>query len=652
MGRKGKLAGDKAAPSDEGVAALVALVAESPLNISMIDLDGRMVAASEATIASCGFARENLVGLRIQDVFGEVAAPLLQLLAAKEITPVTLPPVATPLPNGKVQWIQSTFSPWRKADGTIGGVMSFSHNMTGEQLAQAELARTKALLDAVIEGIPSMIVVQEYDTGNYVRVNRALEDFMGLRRDQVIGRPPSRFRDKDWAAKHRETVERAERTNLPQTQIDEVRAQTGQMRTVASRRQVIGAEGGEKHVLTLAEDITERKQAEEALQAALRAAEAANLAKSAFLATMSHEIRTPLNGVLGMAQVMARDDLPPAQRERLDVIRQSGESLLSILNDILDLSKVEAGKLELEEIDFDLPHTLADAAASFAAIAEAKGLSLVISTDAAAGASRGDPSRVRQVVANLISNAVKFTASGEVAVRARRDGDHVSITVSDTGPGMAPDVLDRLFDKFVQADNSTTRRFGGTGLGLSICRELVELMDGHISVASTLGEGSSFTVILPLRRVAGLADVADELDPSLAGGLQILAAEDNLVNQQVLKTIFDQLDQPITLVGDGAMAVAAFRSQPWDIILMDVQMPFIDGCEATRMIREIERANGRARTPVIALTANAMEHQRLAYIAAGMDTLVAKPLQITELLTAINQLLSFDRAETPAQARA
>ncbi|MGA0606257.1 ATP-binding protein [Phenylobacterium sp. VNQ135] len=378
------------------------------------------------------------------------------------------------------------------------------------------------------------------------------------------------------------------------------------------------------------------------LRAAQAQAEAANAAKSAFLATMSHEIRTPLNGVLGMAQAMASESLTGRQQERLGIIRQSGESLLAILNDILDLSKIEAGRLELEIVDFDLSELARGAYSAFTAIANKKGLSFALDTRAAAGRYRGDPSRIRQVLYNLISNALKFTEAGEVRVTAEHKYGTLTLTVQDTGPGIAPDALPKLFSKFDQLDSSTTRRFGGTGLGLAICRELAQLMGGHMAVASELGEGSRFTLRIPLERLG------DESAPAPAPpahaepeglSLRVLAAEDNAVNQLVLKTLLHQLGVDPHIVEDGKAALEAWETGDWDAILMDVQMPEMDGVTATARIRAREAATGRRRTPIIALTANAMSHQVQSYQAAGMDGFVAKPVQVADLYAALQAAL-------------
>jgi signal transduction histidine kinase/CheY-like chemotaxis protein len=378
------------------------------------------------------------------------------------------------------------------------------------------------------------------------------------------------------------------------------------------------------------------------------AAESANAAKSAFLATMSHEIRTPLNGVLGMAQAMAADELSGAQRKRLQVVQQSGQALLAILNDILDLSKIEAGKLELENADFDLSDLAAGAHAVFSGLAESRDLkfSLAIEDDAR-GRYRGDSTRVRQILYNLVSNAVKFTTHGEVRVAISAQPEGFRIHVADTGVGIEPEALKRLFQKFEQADASTTRRFGGTGLGLAITRELTHLMGGQVRVWSEVGKGSVFTVDLPLPRAerspAVTPDaVKSERRPSEASAQRVLAAEDNEVNQLVLKTLLGQIGIEATLVENGRLALEAWRREPWDLILMDIQMPEMDGLAATAAIREEERASGRARTPIVALTADALAHQTASYAARGMDGFVAKPIEAARLFEALDLALAAD----------
>ena len=377
-------------------------------------------------------------------------------------------------------------------------------------------------------------------------------------------------------------------------------------------------------------------------------AEAATHAKSQFLATMSHEIRTPLNGVLGMAQAMAAGRLPRVQRQRLDVIRQSGETLLGVLNDVLDISKIEAGKLEIEVEVFDLSRVVQTAHDAFTAVADAKGLAFAAEiAEPAPGVYRGDATRLRQILGNLISNALKFTEKGSVRLDVETGEGGLVFTVTDTGIGMTPEQVGRLFEKFAQADASTTRRFGGTGLGLAICRDLAGLMGGGIVVESRIGEGSRFTLTLPLARIGDAAEPAAEVAaPVLTAevSIRVLAAEDNPVNQLVLRTLLSQVGVEPVVVENGVQAVEAWATGDWDLILMDVQMPQMDGPTAVREIRTREALQGRRRTPVIALTANAMAHQLQAYTEAGMDGFVAKPIEIGKLFAAMEAALADDVA--------
>ncbi|MEH0195424.1 ATP-binding protein [Caulobacter sp. CCNWLY153] len=389
-------------------------------------------------------------------------------------------------------------------------------------------------------------------------------------------------------------------------------------------------------------------------------ANAANVLKSHFLANMSHEIRTPLNGVLAMTEVMAMDDLSAKQRERLSVIRESGGLLLAVLNDVLDLSKIEAGRLELVERDFDLSALAASLRETFVGQARDKGLEFgVMVAPEALGGWHGDVDRLRQILTNLVSNALKFTLEGAVSVRfaSAEDGSGLRIDVTDTGIGIAADIVPRLFDKFVQADSSTTRRFGGSGLGLSICRELAAVMGGGIHVQSREGQGSTFTVVVAMPRGKGEIQVpapvaVEPLDESAPRRLRVLAADDNLTNQKVIAAVLAPLGAEVALVADGAACVEAWRAGGHDVILMDIHMPVMDGVEAARTIRSLEKAEGRPRTPIVAVTANALVHQVEGYLAAGMDGHVAKPIEVTKLYTAIEDAVAAAARLAAAEAAA
>jgi signal transduction histidine kinase/ActR/RegA family two-component response regulator len=395
-------------------------------------------------------------------------------------------------------------------------------------------------------------------------------------------------------------------------------------------------------------------------QVAQGAAEEASRAKSQFLANMSHEIRTPLNGVLGMVQVMEAEATTDVQGERLRTIRQSGQALLRVLNDVLDFSKIEAGQLEVCAAPFEIEAVARRGCATFMDTARAKGLTLdLIVADAARGVWMGDPARIGQILTNLLSNAVKFTERGRISLEVDMRGEALSLAVRDSGMGMAADVLPKIFAKFSQADDSDTRQFGGTGLGLAICRELAQLMGGDIEVESTLGEGSVFRVVLPLARLADEArsdqQGADTHDDAPGGSaaedreIRILAAEDNAVNQQVLAALLAPSGVQLDIVGDGRAAVEAWQQAPCDVILMDIQMPVMGGVEACREIRRLEAEAGLSPTPIIAVTANAMNHHLAEYYAAGMTDHVAKPIDAALLYGAIEAALS---PPEPAKATA
>ena len=425
---------------------------------------------------------------------------------------------------------------------------------------------------------------------------------------------------------------------------------------VADRRSSAGG------IVTVTTDITDLKQAAQHLAEARDAAQAANGAKSQFLANMSHEIRTPLNGVIGIAQALAATDLTPPQREMLDLIHSSGRTLQALLSDILDLARVESGRLSLSDDAFDLAAAVREAAQLYAATARDKGLQFYVevSPDAELWVS-GDVIRLQQILTNLVSNAVKFTASGFVNLTVARgpdngDGETLRFTVEDTGIGFDSETRDRLFKRFEQADGAITRRFGGTGLGLAISHQLAGLMDGNLDCESEPGGGSAFILTIPLRPAACPTVAGQEVSAVAAGPdsriLRVLVADDHATNRKVVELILAQAPVELTMVEDGAQALAAYRAGEYDLVLMDMQMPVMDGLAATREIRLHEATMGLQRTPVIMLTTNALAEHVAAAEEAGADLHLAKPFNAAQLLSVVFELPAAAAAEATAASAA
>jgi PAS domain S-box-containing protein len=630
----------------DGQAVLEALFEDSADGVKLFDTHGALVAINGPGVSLLGFDQASqILGRRWSEYLppelGELARTVFEDVRGGQSTRLSVR-----LPKGVAgAYCEITAIPLRTEHGEVSAVLVITRDVTAlvaarkkaESREQALRRKTAALRAA---GQLARLGAWELDL-----VGRTL--YLSAEFWAVLECPPQRLTiDEAVAFIEPEDVE-ALRQRVFQAR-DGLGAFTTDVRLRHPTQAVFWArivgdlDPASGRLRGAVQDVSDRQRAEFALMAALDAAEGGARAKSAFLANMSHEIRTPLHGILGMAQVMGQHALTPDQVERLGVIRQSGDVLMALLNDILDLSKIEAGMLKLEERIFEIHAAIEAACAPFRYLAFQKDVAFDLQVAATAqGAWRGDDLRLRQVVANLVSNAVKFTAAGEVRVSAEHDGQALVIAVDDTGIGLDPSQIERLFQAFTQGDGEVTRQYGGTGLGLPISAHLTSLMGGAITVSAAPGAGCRFEVRLPLVKAGdSRPDVATGLIEAPVRGMRILAAEDNPTNQLILRSMIAPLDADLTLVEDGEAAVEAFALASFDLVLMDIQMPRLNGVEAARRIRRLEAARQRVPTPILALSANVMAHQVAEYHAAGMDGVVEKPIDIAVLFATINAALS------------
>ena len=518
-------------------------------------------------------------------------------------------------------------------------------------------ATARELTEQILDQLPIPVFLKDRE-GRFVRFNRQFQAFYQRSREQLIGARIEDFTPPGWATLTRQEDEQAWRTGVMVSSERRLAQVDPPIDLVVSR--IVITSGGQSYLLGFSIDVSEQRAARDAMQRAVESAQAASRAKSEFLANMSHEIRTPMNGILGMTELVLESQLEPQQRDDIALVKASADSLLTIVNDILDFSKIEAGKLDLEELPFDLRKLVRETIRAMELPAQQKGLAL--RCEVAPGTPRmvkGDPGRLRQVLVNLLGNAIKFTQRGSVTLalapapapakgRETEDSCEIAFAVSDTGIGIPPDKQKLIFEAFSQVDGSTTRQFGGTGLGLTICRRLVILMQGDIALESVPGKGSTFRFSVPLQHTsvqlpADESDLAQALTaPGLAvapptpqpegsgSGLRILLAEDNPVNQRLALRLLEKMGHRITLVDNGLDALERTMQGGYDLVLMDVQMPELDGLTATRRIRQWELVHG-AHVPIVAMTARAMQGDRERCLEAGMDDYLSKPIDSEQL---------------------
>lgn len=542
-------------------------------------------------------------------------------------------------PDGEERTVEAHADTERGPDGRVASMFGVFQDVTDQDLAIERVVESERRYRLLASRVTDIIVTYGVD-GLVTYVSPSLEAVTGYPPEALIGRPATTLIHPDDVPAVTESFREFIKAPPEWSQ----RGVTyrglpgdGPERWFEARTSIIRDEDGRVvEFQDLVREVTETKRLEEALIEARDRAEAGARAKSEFLANMSHELRTPLTSVIGFSGLLQQSAaLPETERRYADRIGTASEALLGVINDILDYSKLEAGAVELEARAFD-PRALARAAAAMVeGQYEIKGLTLAVAADPKLPAALiGDEGRLRQVMLNFLANAAKFTATGGATLEASWTNDRLRVAVTDTGIGIAADKIDTLFERFSQADNSTTRVYGGTGLGLSISRRLVEMMGGEIGAESRPGEGSTFWFEIPLTPAEGAEHsvAAPSAAPS-PEGLRILMADDAPANRELVSAILGAMGVALETVEDGAQAVEAARGGGYDLILMDVHMPVMDGLDATRAIRALDGAAGR--TPIIALTANVQLEQVAHCRAAGMNDHVGKPIQVADLLRAI-----------------
>jgi PAS domain S-box-containing protein len=617
-------------------------VLEAPLLAGLADLSGRLVAVSQKVEHLGRFDQAQLVGRPLDDVFPGSEASLIEARAALAAgkPSFVLEQQAPMPPDGALRWLRVRVSYWRSDAGDPVGYLFISEDFTIEREAQLRHDETEALLRAVLDNMPGLWV-QDIETDTFVLANARSLVELGVSADEVIGKRPSDIVPPERAVIYAQEAERATATG--QVVVSERMSEFGpNAGDIFLMRKVPFKQGGRDRLLVVSENVTEARRATEALERVASEAQAANQAKSVFLANMSHEIRTPLNGVMGVASALSKTQLDVAQSEMVGLIENSAKALESLLSDILDLARVEAGRLELKGEPFDLGELVGACGSLFGSAAEAKGLvfATTISSEAA-GVFVGDSLRLRQILSNLLGNAVKFTQKGSVWLKVSKahagPAAPLRFEVRDTGIGFDDETGERLFHRFEQADGSITRRYGGAGLGLAISRALAERMGGRLEASGKPGGGASFTLTVTLPRAAqALAHTpAAPVRPSSLAGMRVLLAEDHPINRRVAELILGSAGVDLTSVENGGEAVAAWSAKPFDLILMDLQMPVMDGLTAIRAIRAAEATQSRQPTPIFALTANAMHEDVSRSRDAGADAHLTKPIDARTLISAV-----------------
>lgn len=529
-------------------------------------------------------------------------------------------------------------------------------NLHRTENAEKKMKSQKTLLDTLLNNMPLAIFAKDVKNDyRWLMINKMAGKMFSLQEEKVVGHTDHDFFPKEEADFFRSTDEKVMADGeLVEISAEPVTTPSGTFMAHTLKVPIYDEEGNPSILLGILEDVTEKIKFLEELRVAKEQAESASVAKSDFLANMSHELRTPLNSILGMNRLLLETELEAEQRELAETVFSSSVNLLEIVNDILDLSKIEAGEMELEKIGFDITYSFDSVIHTLEPLAKEKRISLAKNYDRASFPFvLGDPLRVTRILTNVIGNAIKYTDHGRVEFSAsfiQMDNSHIEVRceIKDTGIGIPADKLERIFEKFGQADTSTTRKYGGTGLGLAITRQLVEMMGGEIGVSSTVGQGSTFQIRIPFETTTELiAESRVRKNREMTGTIptseaRILIAEDHIANQLLIKKVLKKFGiTEFEIVDNGRQALKKYHEENWDVLLMDCHMPELNGYDTTLEIRKFEEKSGK-HIFIVAMTANAMVGEKEKCLRYGMDDYISKPLNLDELKDILSQWLLFD----------
>jgi PAS domain S-box-containing protein len=629
------------------------LVEDSGLTMLVVNRKGVIYFASKNIEELAGYKPARLIGMRVMKCIPrQFRAQLRDVTSAINKTGIYNNTIELQIftSKGINKWVSCRIFPVSQERGDMQEWQIVIWDINDEKTLKLEIEEMEAerrnqqkLIQDIIDNIPSVIYLKDLEK-RYIVVNKKMEEIMGEDAARIIGSSDLQIMDDSIEAVESELADEKVIAEKKITTIEIVRKVDGKDRYFwVTKFPLLDEHGNVKSICGLATDISERKEVEIKLLAAKREAEKAKAAQESFLANMSHEIRTPMNGIIGMSNLLMNSTQNQEQKEFVENIQESARNLLAIINDILDFSKIKSGKFLLEHSSFKVMHVIKKSIYPLQIKADEKMVKLNI--DFEPGIPEyllGDSLRLQQIIINLIGNAIKFTSVGAVSIRVscsdrKPDKMRLRVEVADTGIGIAASKLDYIFESFTQNNENKSRKYGGTGLGLAIVKQLVELQHGHVSVISELGKGSTFSFEIPYEVSKQLADaiiISEEKKKNLLQGIVVLVAEDNIINQKVVKNTLQKQGATITIANNGREAIDEMRQQSFDIVLMDLQMPEVDGYKATRYIRQVMKSD----TPIVAMTADALKGEAEKCLEAGMSGFISKPFEPNDLYEQIIML--------------